>query len=94
MTYDLLKPLVADSMALSYLQEALHASESKLRIFVEHSVDGFILIDADGRIMMWSAAQERIIVDPAVKTADHGKYVRLFSIKPSHPCGQSTSPTL
>lgn len=67
MTYDLLKPLVADSMALSYLQEALHASESKLRIFVEHSVDGFILLDADGRIMMWSAAQERITGLPATK---------------------------
>jgi len=67
MVYDLPKPLVADTMALSYLQEALHASESKLRVFVEHSVDGFSMLDAEGRIMMWSAAQERITGLPPAK---------------------------
>ncbi|MFN8464949.1 MAG: PAS domain S-box protein [Caldilineaceae bacterium] len=44
----------------NYLQEALYDSESKLRNIVENSIDGFVMIDADGFVVMWNPGQERI----------------------------------
>lgn len=51
---------ILDIAFRSYLQDALHASETKLRNIVEHSVDGVVLVDQEGHIIMWSPGQERI----------------------------------
>lgn len=60
MTYDLPQSTVIDAMFRGYLQEALFASESKLRKIVEHSVDGVVVVDREGHVLMWNAGQERI----------------------------------
>lgn len=60
MTYELPQPIVIDAMFRGYLQEALFASESKLRKIVEHSVDGVVVLDREGHVLMWNAGQERI----------------------------------
>lgn len=51
---------ILDLAFRSYLQDALHASENKLRTIVEHSVDGVVVVDDEGHIIMWSRGQERI----------------------------------
>lgn len=60
MIYDLPHPTVIDIIFRSYLQEALHVSESKLRNIVEHSVDGVVIVDFGGCIVMWNSGQEHI----------------------------------
>ncbi|MEZ4556487.1 MAG: GAF domain-containing protein [Caldilineaceae bacterium] len=41
-------------------QQQLRESDEQIRRIVTHSTDGIVLTDTDGRIILWSPAQERI----------------------------------
>ncbi|MEZ4583556.1 MAG: PAS domain S-box protein [Caldilineaceae bacterium] len=41
-------------------QHRLRESDEQIRRIVTHSTDGIVLTDTDGRIILWSPAQERI----------------------------------
>lgn len=60
MSLDIPQPTVVDLMFRSYLQEALHDTENKLRHIVENSVDGVVMVDQEGFVVLWNAGQERI----------------------------------
>jgi two-component system nitrate/nitrite sensor histidine kinase NarX len=47
-------------MFRSYLREALHDTENKLRSIVENSVDGVVMADQEGYVVLWNPGQERI----------------------------------
>jgi PAS domain S-box-containing protein len=51
---------VVDLMSRRYLQEALFDSENNLRKIVENSIDGVVMVDREGYIIMWNPGQERI----------------------------------
>lgn len=51
---------VLDFVLRSYLQEAVYDSESKLHNIVDNSIDGFVMVDPEGYIVMWNPGQERI----------------------------------
>lgn len=53
-------PPVLDLVLRSYLQEAAYDSESELHNIVENSIDGFVMVDPAGYIVMWNPGQERI----------------------------------
>jgi PAS domain S-box-containing protein len=55
-----LQGLIMDVTKRRAAQEALRASEVKLRGIVEHSGDGIIVTDESGTITEWNATQERI----------------------------------
>ena len=42
------------------LIQRLEESENKMRNFIEQSFEGIIIVDNDGRVIEWNAAQERI----------------------------------
>ncbi len=51
---------VLDLVLRSYLQEAVYDSASELHNIVENSIDGFVMVDPEGYIVMWNPGQERI----------------------------------
>ena len=83
MIYDLPQPTVIDVIFRSYLQEALHVSESKLRNIVEHSVDGVVVVDPDGCIVMWNSGQERITGIPAGEALGQQIWDVQFALTPT-----------
>jgi PAS domain S-box-containing protein len=60
MSFDIPQPTVVDLVFRSYLQEALHDTENKLRHIVENSVDGVVMVDHEGFVVLWNTGQERI----------------------------------
>ncbi|MFN8464936.1 MAG: histidine kinase [Caldilineaceae bacterium] len=60
MSVGMLPPAVLDLGLRSYLQEAVHDSESTLHNIVENTIDGLVVVDPEGYIVMWNPGQERI----------------------------------
>lgn len=52
--------LIVDISDRLQTEEALRESESRFRSIVEQSNDGIVMIDSDGLVVEWNAAQERI----------------------------------
>lgn len=73
-----------DVMFRSYLEEALHASESKLHNLVENAVDGFVLVDAEGYVVLWSLGQERITGVSASEALGRPVWELIWALMPAH----------
>ena len=54
------------------VMQKLEDSESKMRNFIEQSVEGIVILDEEGRIIEWNSAQERITEIPREKAI--GRY--------------------
>jgi len=48
-------------------EEALRESESRFRGIVDHSLDGIVLVDGEGIVILWNPAQESITGIPATE---------------------------